>query len=145
MFIDQLITEINLWNRQENIGLVTDSSAGFTLPNGAVRAPNVGWISKTRWGNAMQDPQNTKRFPHVTPEFVIEVRSSSDSLNSQHEKMVEWLENEVLMDWLFDLQNRKTYVYFDNQVVETNFAETLNPKSVLPGFTLNLEESGFSD
>lgn len=145
IFIAQLITELSLWNRQQNNGLVTDSSAGFTLPNGAVRAPDAGWISKTRWQKAMEDPQNKKRFPHVTPEFVIEVRYSSDTLKSQQEKMQEWIENEVTLGWLFDLQNHKTFIYYQQHVTVKNFSESLHSESVLPGFRLNLEESGFSD
>ena len=37
------------WNRATNLGVVVDSSGGFTLPNGAVRAADAGWITLERW------------------------------------------------------------------------------------------------
>lgn len=43
-----LVTEIVLWNRRTKMGLVADSSAGFTLPDTSVRAADVSWISRER-------------------------------------------------------------------------------------------------
>lgn len=42
-------TDLNLWNRQKQLGIVFDSSTGFKLPNGADRSPDAAWISSTRW------------------------------------------------------------------------------------------------
>lgn len=41
--------------------------------------------------------------------------------------------------------NHKTFIYDSQKVVEKDFSETLKAEPVLPGFTLNLEQSGFSD
>ena len=43
-----LTTDVNNWNRQTRIGRAFDSSGGFTLPNGAVRSPDVTWIEKSK-------------------------------------------------------------------------------------------------
>ena len=34
-----LLTQISIWNRQSKLGVVFDSSTGFTLPNNAKRSP----------------------------------------------------------------------------------------------------------
>ena len=44
-----LLTQISIWNRQYRLGVVFDSSTGFTLPNGAKRSPDVSWIEISRW------------------------------------------------------------------------------------------------
>ena len=36
-----LLTQISIWNRQSKLGVVFDSSTGFTLPNGAKRSPDA--------------------------------------------------------------------------------------------------------
>jgi len=37
----EISTEITLWNRRHRLGVAFDSSTGFTLPNGAERAPDT--------------------------------------------------------------------------------------------------------
>lgn len=46
-----LIAEVVFWNRKAKSGFVADSSAGFTLPDTSVRAPDVSWVSKKTFRN----------------------------------------------------------------------------------------------
>jgi Uma2 family endonuclease len=80
-----LTTEIGIWTKQEGTGIGFDSSTGFTLPNGAVRSPDVAWIRKERW--EALDPEKRQKFPPICPDFVIELKSATDSLNTLQEKM----------------------------------------------------------
>jgi len=41
--------QIWLWNERKKLGVTFSSSAGFILPNGAMRSPDVFWIIKARW------------------------------------------------------------------------------------------------
>ena len=66
------------WTDQDGTGESFDSSAGFTLHNGATRSPDASWIKLERW-NALTDEQKAS-FAPVCPDFVIELRSSSDTL-----------------------------------------------------------------
>ena len=43
-----LTYQLKIWN-QDEIGIVFGSCTGFTLPNGAVRAPNAFWLKRQRW------------------------------------------------------------------------------------------------
>ncbi|MEB3831114.1 Uma2 family endonuclease, partial [Phormidium sp. CCY1219] len=45
----EIYGQLWLWNRQARLGVGFDSSTGFTLPNGAVRSPDVSWVSNERW------------------------------------------------------------------------------------------------
>jgi Uma2 family endonuclease len=69
-------SEIHLWNRKTNLGIAFDSSAGFTLPNKAVRSPDAAWISSGRWDQVAQEDR--KKFAHICPDFVAEIASPSD-------------------------------------------------------------------
>jgi Uma2 family endonuclease len=123
---------LGLWNKKNKAGYVFDSSAGFTLSNGAVRNPDVAWIKKSRWEKI---PQHDKeRFAHICPDFIIEVRSKTDSLKQLKEKMNEWIENGCRLGWLIDIENRKTYIYKPNTKTRIkSFSSLLSGEEVLPG------------
>lgn len=44
-----LTAQIWIWNQQNKLGKVFDSSGGFKLPNGANRAPDACWVKLERW------------------------------------------------------------------------------------------------
>ncbi len=51
----EMYIEIGIWNRENKLGYAFDSSTGYTLPNGAVRSPDVSWIAKERWESIPED------------------------------------------------------------------------------------------
>ncbi len=132
-----LVGELYLWWRNsDQPGKIFDSSTGFTLPNGAIRSPDACWISPERW-NAI-DPQ-PGTFPNICPDFVVELRSKSDSLSSVQAKMKEYIKNGTRLGWLIDPQHRRVEIYRPRSPVEVreNPAE-LSGEDVLPGFVLDL-------
>ncbi len=50
-------------------------------------------------------------FPHLCPDFVVELLSVSDTLPKAREKMERWIENGVTLGWLIDPYKKKVYVY----------------------------------
>ena len=125
------------WSDQYSSGESFDSSAGFTLPNGATRSPDAAWIRLERW-NALSDEQKAS-FAPICPDFVIELRSSSDTLSSLQEKMQEYLSNGGILGWLIDRKNRQVYVYRPNQEVEIlDNPETVGGDPELSGFELQM-------
>jgi Uma2 family endonuclease len=130
-----LATDVNNWNRQTRIGRAFDSSGGFTLPNGAVKSPDVTWIEKSK----LVDIPSGTAFPRVIPDFVIELRSKDDSLKTLREKMEEYTDNGVRLGWLINPQKRQVEIYRPGQDVEILEApETLSGEDVLPGFVLDM-------
>ena len=130
-----LTTDVNLWNRQAKLGRAFDSSAGFTLPNGAVRSPDVTWIEKSK---LLDIPAGVK-FPQVIPDFVIELRSDTDRMPKLREKMEEYRAAGVRLGWLIDPQKQQVEIYRLSQEVEVLQSPTiLDGEDVLPGFTLDL-------
>jgi len=125
------------WRNADEPGEAFDSSTAFILPNGATRAPDACWISQESW-DALTDEQKGT-FANICPDFVVELRSQSDTLKSLQEKMQEYMDNGAKLGWLIDPQNRTVEVYRVGLTVEilSNPAE-LSGEEVLPGFVLNL-------
>lgn len=125
------------WADADGTGEAFDSSAGFTLPNGAIRSPDAAWIRLERWDALTAAEQAS--FAPICPDFVVELRSSNDSLTALKAKMEEYLANGAVLGWLIDRKTRRVYVYRPDQAFEI----LENPASVggdpeLPGFVLQL-------
>lgn len=133
-----LITDLNLWNRTSGLGIVFDSSGGFSLPQGGERSPDAAWLSLDRW-EALTPAQRQKFLP-LSPDFVIELRSQSDRLSDLQDKMHEYIENGTRLGWLIDPKTKKVEIYRLGQDVEVlPSPKTLSGEDVLPGFVLDLQ------
>lgn len=130
-----IAVQLGLWADQNGQGLGFDSSTGFTLPNGAVRSPDAAWVKLGRW-QLLTEAQKAS-FAPICPDFVIELRSASDSLSNLQNKMSEYLANGTGLGWLIDRQNRQVWVYRQGQdpVVLSN-PERVYGDPELPGFAL---------
>lgn len=144
-FSDNLNLEISSlfcsWLRENKIpGKAFGPSAGFTLPNGAVRSPDVAWVNRQKWDALSRDEQD--RFSPMCPDFVIEVRSKTDSLIYLQNKMQEYLANGCRLAWLIDHYGKKVYVYEPGcAIVEyASLDIQLSGEPLFPGFVLNLAE-----
>ncbi len=132
-------TDLTNWNRQTMLGFVFDSSAGFTLPNQAVRAADASFIKKERWEKISKEDQ--KRFAHICPDFVVELLSESDQEWALQNKMNEWMDNGCRLAWMINPIKKETTIYRGNGETEKKaFPDALNGEDVLPGFTLKLPE-----
>lgn len=135
----RLAVKFGTWAEKDGTGVGFDSSTGFVLPNGAIRSPDLSWIKLEKW-NALTKERRAK-FAHVCPDFVVELRSESDSLKKLQAKMNEYVENGAALGWLIDATKRRIYVYRPNTQVEVlENPETVSGEPLLTGFTLKLKE-----
>jgi Uma2 family endonuclease len=126
-----------VWAEQDGTGVGFDSSAGFTLPNGATRSPDAAWIKSDRW-NALT-PEQQSSFAPLSPDFVIELRSASDRLPNLQDKMQEYIENGVRLGFLIDRQTRQVHLYRPNQAPQIlDNPEIVRGEPELPGFGLRM-------
>lgn len=134
----KLTAKLDAWNEQQSHGICADSSTGYTLPNGAIRSPDASWISHERL--ATTTPEDLERFAHITPEFVVEIRSRSDAPRVLREKMEEYIENGVLLAWYIDVPGQFVEVYRADGTVDVvqGFDQSLSGETVLPGFEFDL-------
>ena len=141
-------TDLKVWARSNGRGAAFESSAGFTLPTGSIRSPDASWVLKSRL-TELTEEQKRHGFPPIVPDFVVEVRTTSDTLAGAQRKMEEYMENGVTLGWLIDSVDPVRRVYVYRPGVETEVLEapdSLSGEPELPGFVLELQpiwEPGF--
>ena len=127
------------WAKSDGTGKGFDSSTGFTLPNGAKRSPDLAWVKLARW-NALSDDER-KEFPPLCPDFLVELRSQSDSLATLQEKMDEYIASGAQLGWLIDPIEKKVYVYRPQATAEClDNPVSVSGEPLLQGFILDLQE-----
>ena len=133
----KLNSRVDVWNEQIDLGEVFDSSGGFTLPNGAVRSPDVTWIQKSKLEGISPDIA----FPDVVPDFVIELRSKTDRLKTLQEKMEEYRSNGVRLGLLVNAKNQQVEIYRPGKEPEIyEFPTSIDCGEVMPGFVLDMSK-----
>ena len=119
-----------LWAKVTQLGIVTDSSGAYLLPNQARRAPDSAWITRERL-----------RLRPSCPEFVIELLSPTDRRKKIHEKMLEWIANGAELGWMIDPYRRSVSIYRKGQEVEVRTGITqIEGEGPIAGFVLDLRE-----
>ena len=105
-----------------------------------MRSPDAAWVSNAQWENLTEE-QKHEEFSPLAPAFVVELQSSSDSIEKLREKMQEYLSNGALLGWLLDSKTKQVEIYRSGEAVEQLEApNTLSGENLLPGFVLNLQK-----
>jgi Uma2 family endonuclease len=134
----KLAVKFGYWVEQNDLGYGFDSSTGFTLPNGAIRAPDLSWIRKERWDALAAEEED--KFSAICPDFVVELKSKSDRLSVLQAKMREYMENGAQLGWLINPEAKQVEIYRPEQEPELlESPQTLSGEDVLPGFELDLQ------
>jgi len=135
----QAIVKVGNYEIEYKTGVSLSSSTGFKLPNGATRSPDACWVSNERWSTL--SAKEKQKFSPVVPDFVIEIRSRTDTLKKLQAKMQEWLDNGVRLAWLIDPKKQQVTIYRKNiepEIME-GFEHILSGEDVMPGFEFDLK------
>ena len=127
-------------------GTVTLSSSAYRLPNGAIRYPDAAW---TTAANVRPRPAEPPRARSYCPDFVVEIRSASQSrpsnLTELLAKMQEYMDNGAKLGWLIDPLERTVRIYRAG-IAEPELLQdpdTLDGEDVLPGFVFEVRRLVF--
>lgn len=135
----QILIQLGSWANKNKTGIATESNAGFVLPNGATYAPDAAWTSRERLERFSE--KEREKFLPLCPDFVVELRSSSDNLKELQAKMTEYMENGARLGWLIDPKNKRVHVYRGNSEIEIlDNPEAVSGEDVLENFELDLTE-----
>ena len=133
-----LVVRLGVWAEKDGTGKGFESNALFVLPNGAKRMPDMSWVKLERW-NKLTDEQK-KSFPPICPDFVVELRSPSDSIRDLQDKMEEYIQNGAQLGWLIDPIQKKVFVYRPNvSMEELDKPTSISGEPLLKGFKLDLK------
>ena len=134
-----LFGQIWYWNRQSKLGVVFDSSTGFTFPNGAKRSPDVSWIEVTRWNELTR--KQKRGFAPIAPDFTLELLSPNDRLQDTQKKMQEYIKCGVKLGWLIYPDETRVEIYRLGKDVEVlDSPSTLSGEDLMPGLVVELDE-----
>jgi Uma2 family endonuclease len=134
----ELTADFVIWSRRDKSGVVFDSSSGFFLPNGAMRSPDVAWVRQERLDALEDDPSD--EFVPLCPDFVLELRSPSDSIRVLKAKMLEYMCNGAHLGWLLDPMEKQIHIYRPGKEPKIlSDPKTVAGDPVLKGFVLKLE------
>lgn len=134
-----LLTQVSIWNRQTKLGVVFDSSTGFTLPNSAKRSPDVSWIEISRWNKLTQ--KQRRGFAPIAPDFALELLSPNDRLQDTQRKMKEYLECGVKLGWLIYPDETRVEIYRLGKDLEVlDSPHDLSGEDLMPGLVVELDE-----
>ncbi|NER06604.1 MAG: Uma2 family endonuclease [Okeania sp. SIO3C4] len=129
-----------IWDDENPLGMVFDSSAGFRLPDGSIKSPDTSFIEQSRWDTLTEEQQ--EGFAEICPDFVLELRSPSDNKNDLLSKMNSYMENGCRLAWLIDPMEKEVRIYrpsSDTEIIELTQETILKGEDVLLGFELRLE------
>ncbi|WP_347277586.1 MULTISPECIES: Uma2 family endonuclease [Leptolyngbya] len=132
------IADLIIWNRQTGLGEVFSSSTMFKLPGGGDRSPDAAWVERSRWQTLTAEQR--QKFPPIAPDFVLELRSRTDSLETLQEKMQEYMTSGVQLGLMVNPQNQEIEIYRQGQLREVRSLPTqFSGEAVLPGFMLQID------
>jgi len=97
------------WAETDGRGATTDSNGGYTLPDGSMLTPDAAWVALQRVEPLSAEAR--ERFPPLSPDFVIQLRSPSDRLPELQAKMQQWIANGVQLGWLVDPKRKVVEIY----------------------------------
>jgi Uma2 family endonuclease len=133
-----IATLLGIWRMRDGTGVSFDSSGGFTLPNGSMRSADASWIKNERWLALTE--KDRRKFAPIAPDFVVELKSPSDSIPELRSKMHEYMEAGVRLGWLIDPDTRSVEIYRPKKDIERiENATTVSGDPELPGFVLDLK------
>jgi Uma2 family endonuclease len=133
----EILAQLRNWAKRDGRGIIGDAATGFALPNGARRSPDAAWTLKSRI--AQLDPANRGKYWRLCPDFVIELKSSTDRPRLLREKMQEYLANGAQLGWLIDPDNRSVTIYRpDGQLELRTGIDSIAGEGPVAGFVLDL-------
>lgn len=143
----ELTAQLRIWSKQSGHGRSFDSSVLFVLPDGSKLGPDASWVSNDNLATLSREDR--RRFLRLVPEFVIELKSPTDSFSGLQRKMHDWMRNGVELGWLIHPDKRRVLIYrtgaAEPQVVGD--APLLDGDGPVAGFVLDLTPiwSGLAD
>jgi Uma2 family endonuclease len=97
------------------------------------------WVPFAKWGASILPKEQQKRFYHLCPDFVIELRSPTDRIRRLMAKMEEYIANGAELGWLIDPEERTVWIYRPGRAAECVVnPERISGEGPVAGFVLEL-------
>lgn len=130
-----LVARLFNWVRPRGLGRVTGSSAGFTMPNGDLVAPDVAFVT------AEKLRQSPRSYANLVPDLVVEVKSSTDSVKRQKAKVERFMELGAQVGIMIDPDKHTVTIYRPGaEPIILGDGDTLTIPQLLPGWEIQVTD-----
>jgi Uma2 family endonuclease len=131
---------INSFAIPRQLGVATSEVLFQLRPDSPQRRPDLAFVPYALWPPIADLDEDPPAFVGV-PAIAIEVLSKRNTALEIEEKLIEYLEAGVQLVWVVHPKLRRIYVHRSPSDVHVlNLGDKLEGGSVLPGFTLPLQE-----
>ena len=139
----RLVMQLVAWLEAMAGGIANGPTFGFHPPGGLPRIPDASWLSDAtlRLFEELGQPGLSAGYSRITPDFVIEVRSRSQSVSDQQRKMEDWRDWGTPLGLLVEPESQTVYLYRSGNAVERiERPETVSCEPEMPGLALEFQE-----
>jgi Uma2 family endonuclease len=131
-----ILTELNLFVRSRDTGMVAGADGTLRLMPRLVRIPDVSFIS---WDQLPAHEYPSEPIPDLYPDLAVEVLSEGNTPEEMERKLKEYFLAGSRLVWLVDPDTRSVRVHTaPDEMTELREDDTLTGGAVLPGFALPL-------
>ena len=99
------------------------------------RSPDAAWVPNGKL--AAVSKEQRRKFPPVSPDFVVEVMSPSHRLKTAKDKIDVWIAGGVQLAWLIDPDHKTIYVYRPSQAEPDRLQGLSKLAAVVPSTALS--------
>lgn len=132
-----LSTLLTNFVRPRRLGRVYGSNAGYRLPNGDIRAPDVSFVRQER----LPGGRSPRGFADYPPDLAVEILSPNHRLQDVGEKVGEFLDWGTPLLWVLDPDAQSVTVYRSlTRAYTLGPDDELSGEEVIPGFTVRVGE-----
>ncbi len=137
------VAQLVVWEEAGALGASYGGNYGYDPPGGRPLIPDASWMSPATEAafNERGRPGERSGFAAVAPDFVLEVRSKSQTVAEQREKMEDWRAYGVALGLLIDPESQTVYLYRPSQQVTVfEQPETISCEPEMPGLAFDFSE-----
>ena len=106
-------------------------------PDGSMMSPDASYLTAETFARL---DLKLCGFPHLCPDFVVELLSATDSLPKIKRKMELWIENGAALGWLINPRKRQVFVYAAGRPPAVVTGSVVQGSGPTAGFVLDLTE-----
>ena len=105
-----LLVQLSLWMDLGHGGIAAGAERGFHPPGWLAKIPDVSWASVETVARALAAGSMPRGYWPVSPDFVIETKSRSDSADLQLEKTQGWADHGTRLALLVDPDEHAVHI-----------------------------------
>ncbi len=142
IFEGEITIDLGFWARESG-GVAYPATSCFILPDGSRFGPDAAWLNEERRTELLL-PEN-RPFPRITPDFVAEIKSPSNSRTQLMAKIEAFIRYGTKLGWYIDPETREVIKYRPGQEPEVlhdpEYIE--GDADLLPGFRFAVRQRIF--